>query len=155
MSHSRWKRNFRLGEGSVYSGLAHSVCVRLMIGLGSIITCEPLIRPIARYREVMPTSSCCIERSVWFGVFRQSSEQENKPWEKSVMLTSPFTNAHRLHVKSLYRRMLNNSLNWTIRRDIWRQKAIEIRAEFERNRYYCKRTYAVYMESLMLCDIYL
>ncbi len=41
---------------------------------------------------------------------------------------------NRLYVKSLYRRYLNNSLNWYIRRDLWRQKAIEIRAEFERNR---------------------
>lgn len=40
----------------------------------------------------------------------------------------------RLYVKSLYRRYLNNSLNWYIRRDLWRQRAIEIRAEFERNR---------------------
>ncbi|BEI83992.1 hypothetical protein CcaverHIS002_0405960 [Cutaneotrichosporon cavernicola] len=45
-----------------------------------------------------------------------------------------FSNAHRLYVKSLYRRYLNNALNWYIRRDLWRQKAIEIRAEFERNR---------------------
>jgi len=42
--------------------------------------------------------------------------------------------ASRLYVKSLYRRYLNNALNWYIRRDLWRQKAIEIRAEFERNR---------------------
>ncbi|KAF8312234.1 NDUFB9, NADH-ubiquinone oxidoreductase [Clavulina sp. PMI_390] len=50
------------------------------------------------------------------------------------MSTSPFTTAHRLRVKSLYKRMLVNQLNWTIRRDVWRQQAIEIRAEFERNR---------------------
>ena len=37
-------------------------------------------------------------------------------------------------MKSLYKRYLVNSLNWTISRDIWREKAIEIRAEFERNR---------------------
>ncbi|KAG8968113.1 hypothetical protein FRC03_008673 [Tulasnella sp. 419] len=30
--------------------------------------------------------------------------------------------------------MLNDSLNWAVRRDLWRQRAIEIRAEFERNR---------------------
>ncbi|KAE8542393.1 NADH dehydrogenase (ubiquinone) 1 beta subcomplex 9 [Cryptococcus deuterogattii 99/473] len=47
---------------------------------------------------------------------------------------SAFSNAHRLYVKSLYKRYLVNSLNWYIRRDLWRQKAIEIRAEFERNR---------------------
>ncbi|RSH87880.1 uncharacterized protein EHS24_000398 [Apiotrichum porosum] len=45
-----------------------------------------------------------------------------------------FTAAHRFYVKSLYKRYLTNSLNWVIRRDTWRQRAIEIRAEFERNR---------------------
>jgi len=45
-----------------------------------------------------------------------------------------FTAAHRSRVKSLYKRMLTNELNWVIRRDVWREKAIEIRAEFERNR---------------------
>ncbi|KAI9633002.1 uncharacterized protein MKK02DRAFT_40382 [Dioszegia hungarica] len=45
-----------------------------------------------------------------------------------------YTVAHRLYVKSLYKRYLVNSLNWYIRRDLWRDKAIEIRAEFERNR---------------------
>ncbi|KAF8338827.1 NDUFB9, NADH-ubiquinone oxidoreductase [Cantharellus anzutake] len=50
------------------------------------------------------------------------------------MSTTPFTAAHRFHVKSLYRRLLKNSLDWTIRRDIWRQQALEIRSEFERNR---------------------
>ena len=51
-----------------------------------------------------------------------------------AMSTSPFTSAHRLYVKSLYRRMLKNELDWIVRRDIWRAKAQEIRAEFERNR---------------------
>ncbi|KAK1923800.1 hypothetical protein DB88DRAFT_492493 [Papiliotrema laurentii] len=46
----------------------------------------------------------------------------------------PFSQAHRFYVKSLYRRFLTNSLNWTINRALWREKAIEIRAEFERNR---------------------
>lgn len=48
---------------------------------------------------------------------------------------SPFSAAHRLYVKSLYKRVLNNSLNWTIRRDLWRPRALEIRAEFERHRH--------------------
>jgi len=47
---------------------------------------------------------------------------------------SPFSAAHRYYVKSLYKRYLKNELDWTVRRDIWRSKAIEIRAEFERNR---------------------
>jgi len=48
---------------------------------------------------------------------------------------SPFTKAHRLYVKGLYKRYLKNSLDWTIRRDLWRPQALQIRAEFERNRY--------------------
>ncbi|KAF9814396.1 hypothetical protein IEO21_05130 [Rhodonia placenta] len=47
---------------------------------------------------------------------------------------SPFTVAHRRYVQSLYRRYLNNELNWVARRDIWRGRAIAIRAAFERNR---------------------
>ncbi|KIK04732.1 hypothetical protein K443DRAFT_675748 [Laccaria amethystina LaAM-08-1] len=50
------------------------------------------------------------------------------------MSTSTFSSAHRLYVKSLYRRYLQNSLDWTIRRDLWRPQALQIRAEFERNR---------------------
>ncbi|KAJ7591587.1 NDUFB9, NADH-ubiquinone oxidoreductase [Mycena floridula] len=45
-----------------------------------------------------------------------------------------FTAAHRLYVKSLYRRFLKNSLDWQIDRTIWRQEALQIRAEFDRNR---------------------
>ncbi|CAO1621215.1 unnamed protein product [Parajaminaea phylloscopi] len=48
---------------------------------------------------------------------------------------SAFTQAHRSYVKSLYKRFLKNELDWVIRRDIWRDRAIEIRAEFERNRH--------------------
>ncbi|TCD69994.1 hypothetical protein EIP91_005244 [Steccherinum ochraceum] len=47
---------------------------------------------------------------------------------------SPFSSAHRLYVKSLYKRMLTNELNWIVRRDLWRAKAVAIRAEFENNR---------------------
>jgi NADH dehydrogenase (ubiquinone) 1 beta subcomplex subunit 9 len=49
-------------------------------------------------------------------------------------MSSPFSAAHRLYVKSLYKRYLQNTLDWTIRRDIWRRQALQIRAEFERNR---------------------
>ncbi|KDR84021.1 hypothetical protein GALMADRAFT_219847 [Galerina marginata CBS 339.88] len=45
-----------------------------------------------------------------------------------------FTAAHRLYVKSLYKRYLKNALDWTIRRDLWRAEAQQIRAEFEYNR---------------------
>ncbi|KZT05642.1 uncharacterized protein LAESUDRAFT_655632 [Laetiporus sulphureus 93-53] len=47
---------------------------------------------------------------------------------------SPFTVAHRRYVQSLYRRILNNELDWIVDRSLWRGKAIAIRAEFERNR---------------------
>ena len=47
---------------------------------------------------------------------------------------STFSSAHRLYVKSLYKRYLTNALDWTINRDIWRWQAMQIRAEFERNR---------------------
>lgn len=50
-------------------------------------------------------------------------------------MSNPFSSAHRLHVKSLYKRYLVDAQNWYIRRDLWRNKAIEIRAEFERNRF--------------------
>lgn len=48
---------------------------------------------------------------------------------------TPFSVAHKTYVMSLYRRYLRNSLDWCIRRDVWRDRAIEIRAEFERNRH--------------------
>lgn len=50
-------------------------------------------------------------------------------------MNSVTPSAPRLYVKSLYKRYLVNALNWYIRRDLWRNKAIEIRAEFERNRW--------------------
>lgn len=50
-------------------------------------------------------------------------------------ITSQIINPNRLYVKSLYKRYLTNALNWYIRRDLWRNKAIEIRADFERNRW--------------------
>lgn len=46
-----------------------------------------------------------------------------------------FSSAHRLYVKSLYKRYLTNALDWTINRPLWREQALLIRAEFERNRY--------------------
>ena len=52
----------------------------------------------------------------------------------STPVPVPFSAAHKSYVKSLYKRFLVNELNWTIRRDIWRGKALAIRAEFDRNR---------------------
>ncbi|KAK6527872.1 hypothetical protein TWF281_009140 [Arthrobotrys megalospora] len=37
-------------------------------------------------------------------------------------------------VPSLYRRALKTSLDWTVRRDIWRPQALAIRQLFEANR---------------------
>lgn len=48
---------------------------------------------------------------------------------------SSLQNAHRLHVQSLYKRALKTSLDWYIQRDLWRQKALDIRAQFERNKH--------------------
>lgn len=46
-----------------------------------------------------------------------------------------FSSAHRLYVKSLYKRYLTNSLDWCINRPLWREQALLIRADFEKNRY--------------------
>ncbi|KAI8366526.1 hypothetical protein BD560DRAFT_400581 [Blakeslea trispora] len=43
--------------------------------------------------------------------------------------------AHRLQVQSLYKRSLKLSLDWYIQRDLWRQKALQIRAQFEQNKH--------------------
>jgi hypothetical protein len=51
-----------------------------------------------------------------------------------TMSTSTFSSAHRIYVKSLYKRYLTNALDWTVRRDLWRAQAMQIRAEFEQNR---------------------
>nr|CDI55574.1 conserved hypothetical protein [Melanopsichium pennsylvanicum 4] len=52
----------------------------------------------------------------------------------SKSTASAFSQAHKSYVKSLYRRYLKNSLDWCVRRDVWRDRAIEIRVEFERHR---------------------
>ncbi|KAI8388778.1 uncharacterized protein BYT42DRAFT_544013 [Radiomyces spectabilis] len=53
----------------------------------------------------------------------------------SAAASTTFKNAHRLHVQSLYKRSLKLSLDWYIQRDVWRQKALDIRAQFERNKH--------------------
>jgi hypothetical protein len=52
----------------------------------------------------------------------------------STMSASPFSSAHRLYVKSLYKRMLKNELDWVIRYDHFRPRALAVRAQFEANR---------------------
>ncbi|KAG4302549.1 hypothetical protein PCANB_001217 [Pneumocystis canis] len=42
--------------------------------------------------------------------------------------------SHRFRVLSLYRRSLKLSLDWCIRRDIWRIEALKIRSRFESNK---------------------
>ena len=49
-------------------------------------------------------------------------------------VTNPFNDAHRFYIKSLYKRMLKNELDWAVRYDIFRPRALAIRAEFEANR---------------------
>lgn len=56
----------------------------------------------------------------------------------SARLTSnppAFSALHKQYVMGLYRRFLRDSLNWNIRRDLWRQDAQRIRAEFESRRH--------------------
>ncbi|CAO3613644.1 unnamed protein product [Mucor hiemalis] len=50
-------------------------------------------------------------------------------------MSSPVAVAHRLQVQSLYKRSLKLSLNWYIQRDLWRQKALAIRAQFDHNKH--------------------
>ena len=52
-----------------------------------------------------------------------------------MSVANTFQNAHRLHVQSLYKRSLKLSLDWTIQRDLWRQQALHIRAQFEANKH--------------------
>jgi hypothetical protein len=47
---------------------------------------------------------------------------------------SSFSTAHRLYVKSLYKRMLKNEADWVVRYDLLRPRRLAIRAEFERHR---------------------
>jgi NADH dehydrogenase (ubiquinone) 1 beta subcomplex subunit 9 len=49
-------------------------------------------------------------------------------------MSAPVAAAHRLQVQSLYKRSLKLSLDWYIQRDLWRQKALQIRAQFEHNK---------------------
>ncbi|KAI9145075.1 hypothetical protein BKA69DRAFT_1122012 [Paraphysoderma sedebokerense] len=46
----------------------------------------------------------------------------------------PFTPQHTTYIKSLYKRCLRSSLDWSVRRNIWRQEAMKIRYQFEENR---------------------
>ncbi|KAL9938760.1 hypothetical protein V8E36_002479 [Tilletia maclaganii] len=53
----------------------------------------------------------------------------------STAAAPAFSQAHKSRVQSLYRRYLKNALDWYVRRDLWRDAAIDIRVQFERNRH--------------------
>ncbi|BGO99761.1 hypothetical protein NBRC10512_003168 [Rhodotorula toruloides] len=53
---------------------------------------------------------------------------------QTAATVAPFSQAHRRYVMHLYRRALKGALDWYVRRDLWRIKAMELRAQFERNR---------------------
>ncbi|WFC97131.1 hypothetical protein MBRA1_003797 [Malassezia brasiliensis] len=59
-------------------------------------------------------------------MFVTAARQTNAP--------TTFSKLHKQYVQNLYRRFLRNSLDWHIRRDLWREDAQRIRAEFEHNR---------------------
>jgi NADH dehydrogenase (ubiquinone) 1 beta subcomplex subunit 9 len=48
---------------------------------------------------------------------------------------SAFSEAHRRHVCQLYRQALKTTLDWYIMRPHWRQKALEIRLQFDMNKH--------------------
>ena len=49
-------------------------------------------------------------------------------------MANPYSQAHTSYIRGLYRRMLKNELDWCIRWDLWRPRALAIRAQFEQNR---------------------
>lgn len=50
------------------------------------------------------------------------------------MSVSRATSQHVLQVKTLYRQILKEQLNWAVSRELWLQHAMEIRYEFESNK---------------------
>ena len=77
-------------------------------------------------------------RALEFGVIILRAEPSKPCIITSALTSQPmattFSSAHRLYVKSLYKRYLTNALDWSINRDVWRWQAMQIRAEFEKNR---------------------
>lgn len=61
-----------------------------------------------------------------------ASSSSSASQQAEYRLPSPFTDAHRSYVKSLYKRILKNEQDWLVRRDLWRNRAIEVRAEVSR-----------------------
>ena len=54
-------------------------------------------------------------------MFVTAARQTNAP--------TTFSKLHKQYVQNLYRRFLRNSLDWHIRRDLWRADAQRIRAK--------------------------
>lgn len=52
----------------------------------------------------------------------------------SVVFTMSIAETNRKAVQTLYRQSLRLTKSWINRRDLWREKALEIRAEFESNK---------------------
>lgn len=50
------------------------------------------------------------------------------------IVPAAFSTTNRRQVASLYKSALKLSLDWVIRRDVWRQHALEIRSQFEARR---------------------
>ena len=50
------------------------------------------------------------------------------------MSTLKLTASHTLRVTRLYRRSLKNLMNWVVWRDLWIEKSLELRAEFDANK---------------------
>lgn len=71
----------------------------------------------------------------YFSLRRREKSSLCNPTLSSPSAMSSFSNAHRLYVKSLYRRFLTNELDWVVNRQEWRARAMNVRAEFERNRF--------------------
>ena len=51
------------------------------------------------------------------------------------MSTKVLAASHSLRVTRLYRASLKNLLNWTVWREMWIEKAFELRAEFDANKH--------------------
>ena len=49
-------------------------------------------------------------------------------------MASPQGISHAQRVTRLYRKSLKNSLSWCIERELWREKALRIRARFDANK---------------------
>ncbi|CAO1636115.1 unnamed protein product [Sympodiomycopsis kandeliae] len=125
-------------------GAERRTVVGVGVGGGILIKLDPPAQPDPSYcfsfdlgqsfDKMRATSLLSISRSLTTREAATASSSSSTTASSSSSAPSPFTTAHRSYVKSLYKRILKNELNWLVRRDLWRDRAIEVRAEFERNR---------------------